>query len=189
MRYTQQHKKNMIVSVFFALILALTNAHPFNHNVGAQNVATVPPNCPAGFQWVNGRCREIMPNMEEVKEESIDINNIITVPPNCPPGFEWINGACREVWIRVTIPPNNWHRNVVTVPPNCPPGQQWINGVCRDVWNRNIESVPTNFGRKVVEAPENWQPNNIVTVPPNCPPGFEWIDGKCTEVWIRNDKM
>lgn len=86
------------------------------------NVVTIPPNCPPGQQWVNGKCVDIWPQ------------NIVTVPPNCPPGQVWVGGQCVEVW----------PQNIVTVPPNCPPGQVWVGGQCRDIWRMDNSDSCTN---------------------------------------------
>ncbi|CAH2237843.1 uncharacterized protein LOC120624396 isoform X2 [Pararge aegeria] len=82
-------------------LLSISSARPYE--TSPQNVVTVPPNCPAGQEWINGACRDIwnmaMPGAAPLKAISdFDAQNMITVPPNCPPGQQWINGQCRDVW-------------------------------------------------------------------------------------------
>ncbi|KAJ8725692.1 hypothetical protein PYW08_003875 [Mythimna loreyi] len=161
----------MIIFVTFLCFLASSYARPNFIDINPQNVITVPPNCPPGFEWVNGACREIW-------SVTAAPANLITVPTNCPPGQSFINGQCRDVWNKAPVGETNFRQfqpessdlspqNMVTVPTNCRPGQQWINGACRDIWRSGTNT------------------KNVITVPTNCPPGQQFINGHCRDVWNR----
>lgn len=51
----------MLLFVFCA-ILTTVSAWP-KINIDTLNVVTVPPNCPAGQEWINGECRDVWRNI------------------------------------------------------------------------------------------------------------------------------
>lgn len=78
--------------LFLLLAFAsVTWARP-SESLVPQNVVTVPPNCPAGQELINGECREVW------RYYNFLPSNVITVPSNCPDGLQLINGQCRDVW-------------------------------------------------------------------------------------------
>ncbi|CAH0406453.1 unnamed protein product [Chilo suppressalis] len=161
------------------------------------NVVTVPPNCPAGQEWINGQCREVwflIRNDYFVKEAnapahydgSANYQNTIVVPPNCGPGQALINGVCRDIWKSKETAP----QNVVIVPENCPPGKVFVNGKCRIVWFANqeqskvwsllvntLKSAEERSKRQAEEDDmimnENINTKNIISVPNQCPVGYK----------------
>ncbi|XP_075969652.1 uncharacterized protein LOC142972428 [Anticarsia gemmatalis] len=155
----------IFVTVLY-FVASICTARP-NAEIDAQNMITVPPNCPEGQQLVNGQCREIWKSVTAVP------SNIVTVPTNCPPGQEWVNGQCRDIWRAVTAAP----ANIVTVPTNCPVGQEYVNGQCRDIWFRAQNGEGDSY-----QNPLEW-PKNTVTVPPNCKPGQQFVNGQCRDIW------
>ncbi|KAL0893962.1 hypothetical protein ABMA27_014039 [Loxostege sticticalis] len=190
----------MILSaITFLGLLALSNARP--NAISPNNVVVVPPNCPPGQAWVNGKCRDvwifgpvqiILP--ESDSNSAMGPQNVVVVPPNCPPGQAYVNGQCRDVWrLKNTLPKTaaieyealeskaaKGPQNVVVVPPNCPPGQAWVNGQCRDVWRLSPAPIvlpkpmaPVDFKQEELELTPEFEASSVITVPNQCPTGYK----------------
>ncbi|CAH2237844.1 uncharacterized protein LOC120624396 isoform X1 [Pararge aegeria] len=143
-------------------LLSISSARPYE--TSPQNVVTVPPNCPAGQEWINGACRDIwnmaMPGAAPLKAISdFDAQNMITVPPNCPPGQQWINGQCRDVWRGGDLADSVKFQKLI--------GNLWANHL------RNSRQTEDIHDETLPEFEIEDNPNrNIISVPNHCPEGY-----------------
>ncbi|CAG9783793.1 unnamed protein product [Diatraea saccharalis] len=157
-----------------AALVAATAARP--DGIYPSNVVTVPPNCPPGQEWINGKCREIwiLANAQS-DDESISPQNTIVVPPNCGPGQKLINGVCRDIWRLKEAQ----QLSEITNPEQ---SKLWSS-----LFNM-LKSMEERLKRQTEEnesTVEEFGVKNIITVPNQCPAGYRPDAlGYCREIFV-----
>ncbi|XP_063821830.1 uncharacterized protein LOC135071898 [Ostrinia nubilalis] len=150
-------------------LIAVSAARP--SEADTLNVVVVPPNCPAGQEWVNGQCRDVW-----------RLAPAPVVLPAIPIPAQYAENAAPNFVDSEAQPADEYAQptNAVIVPPNCRPNQVYVNNQCRDIFVAILPQAELRSQELLNEV----EHKNIVTVPNQCPIGYKPDAlGVCREIF------